>query len=221
VRTARACEKIAAAALSRDPDNEAALWLYTFRDFLKRVGKKGPPIPTPSIELRIAKIERIVALFGENQVHIPSLETIVIDHPEVLDAMISAFEHAPAGRGRRAFIQALGGTLVDHQRVLDLFVRELEAGRDIDDIAMAMHYGLRAKAVPALGVVMALASRLVDELEEGQDDWRHVWPLQTTVSLARRARGKERASAQAFLRRLRNDAAIPAWKREKLVCALS
>lgn len=223
-RAAGACDKLAEAALARDPDNEAALWLYAQKDFLDRVGRKRAPIVPPPIAKRIAKIERILELYIEDHVHpldIPSLETIVIDHPLVLDAMIACFERAPEGRGRHAFIEALGGTLIDHDRVVKVFVRELELGRDVDDIAMAMHYGLRSKAAPALEAFIAVSKRLVAELTAAESDWRHTWALRTTRTLTKHARGARRAGAQAFLTHLRTDSAMPAWKREKLSVALS
>jgi hypothetical protein len=212
-RVALACDKIAAAALARDPDNESALWLYEQPDFLARVGRKRPPITPPNAEQRIAKIERILALYVEDVVHpldIPSLETIALDDVLVLDAMLDAFARAPKGRARHAFIEALGATLIEHERVAHVLAAALEEEGDIDNVCMAFHYGLKRRGVCAVEAVRACALRIIDDLREGDGDWRHMWPVRAAVTLDR--------SFTAELRRAAT--AMPAWKQAKIATAL-
>ena len=226
-RATLACEKLAAEALGRDPENESALYLYAQEDFIARVNasRRGMPkltgapvVSSPGAQL--AKIEEILAAHEAGVVHplsVASLETIPLASPELVLALVCGLTAKP--RAKPWIIAALGRALVDHERVVAALVTELESGdvRTIDEVSMALHYGLKKNGLGALEPLMRAAARLVDELTPGDSDYRHQWALRAVLTLRAHARGAARAKVNAFVEDLiAASERMPAWKRDRL-----
>jgi len=225
-RATQACERLAAAALERDPDCESALYLYAQDDFIARVNSSrpatsklaGPPVSSP-LHAQVAKVETILAMHEEGVVHplrVPSLETIPVASREIVDALVRGLAKAP--HAKHWIIGALGRTRVEHERVVAALVHELETdARTVDDVSMALHYGLKERGVSALEPLMKAATRLVAELTPDEADYRHQWALRTIVTLRKHARGQARARATAYLLDLlAASEQMPPWKRARL-----
>jgi hypothetical protein len=225
-----ACERLARCALARDPANQAALLLYAQEDFLERVnrarprGEKltGPPVPRASVAERVAQVEAILRTYvdGMHPLEVASLDPIAVDASEVVDALIRGID-CIEWRGGLACIEALGRATVELPRVVTVLCDLIENAPEqvVDHVATAIHYGLKGKAVAALGPLMLRAGRILDELREDQPgDYRHQWPLRTVLTLAPLARGEERRSAHAFIGGLLATLdTLPGWKRERLL----
>jgi len=225
-RAAKACERLAAEALKRDPENESALYLYAQNDFVARVNQSRPrgarltgaPV-TSTLRAQIAKVEKILAMHEADVVHpldVQSLETIPVASPEVVDALVGGLTKTP--RAKHWIIDALGRAQVEHACVVEALVHELETdARTIDDVSMALHYGLKKHGVAALEPLMRAATRLVAELTPDEADYRHQWALRAIVTLRHHALREARARATAYLGDLLAASEhMPAWKRERL-----
>jgi len=226
---AAACEKLAAATLARDPDNESALYLYAQADFLASVnrsrprGKKitGPPVPKPTGAQAVAKIERILRRFvkGDHPLDIESMDPIAVDSAEVVEALIAGLGCAEY-RGGLKCVHALGRAKVELPRVIEAFTATLSAGdqRFVDEVAMAVHYGLKERGVELLAPLIAASERLIASLrKDNASDYRHRWALTAVLTLARFCRGAAKTLAEEYLRRLLVEVeTMPAWKQERL-----
>lgn len=224
---ADACERLAAAALALDPEEEASLWLYAQDDFLAAVNRGrekaarvfGPPVARKTPAQAVAKIERVLARYeaGDHPLDIPSLDTIPVDSPEVVSALIAGLECAE-WRGRVRCVNALGRATVDVERAVEALCRVIDQPHLTDPVAMAVHYDLKGRAVAALETLIATSERLIAGLRESDSsDYRHQWPLRAVMSLAPECGGAERERAAEFLRRLLAQLpSFPAWKRERL-----
>ncbi len=218
-RAVAACVKLAAEALKRDPENESALYLYAQDDFRARAKVRGAPVSS-SLEAQVAKVKKILAMHQEDVVHpldVPSLDTIPVAHPAIVDALLEGLEKTP--RARHRIIDALGRATVEIERVVAAFITEIETGdaQRIDDVAMALHYGLRKRGVAALEPLIRAGTKLVAELTPSESDYRHQWALRAALTLRKYARGETRARADAAIRELVvASEAMPRWKRERL-----
>lgn len=214
-----ACVKLAAEALRRDPENESALWLYAQDDFRARAKVRRAPVSL-SLEAQVAKVQKILALHQEDVVHpldVPSLDTIPVTHPAIVDALLEGLTKTP--RARHRIIDALGRATVEVDRVVAAFVAELETGdaRRIDDVAMALHYGLGKRGVAALEPLMLAGTKLVADLTPETSDYRHQWALRAVLTLRKHARGEARRRADATIDELLAAIeAMPQWKRDRL-----
>ena len=226
---AAACEKIARAALAIDPSNEAALWLYAQEDFLWSVNRwrkkgerlTGAPVPKLSTQKAVAKIERILEMFvrGTHPLSIPSLDTIAVDSPEIVDALIAGID-CKEWRGGLRCIEALGRAEVELPRVLDVFMDVLAKGdsRFVDQVAMAANYGLKAKGGPLMLPLLRSAESILRDLRrDDSGDYRHQWPLRAAMRMAPHADKEARAQMRSWLERLVHDfPAMEPWKQERL-----
>jgi hypothetical protein len=225
VRAAKACERLAAVTLARDPQNESALWLYAQADFRARTKTKGPPVAKPTTGDVLAKIERVISMHegGMHPLDVPSLETIAEFDAAVVRALIGALDRLADGAGRSDVIEALGRAAasgVERARVIDVFAAMIAHGDEstVDHVAMAAHYEMKGKAPELLGAFVARATLLVSQLSaRDSGDYRHQWALRAVLSVLPHARGEQRAAGVAFVTKLLADAEnMPAWKRERL-----
>lgn len=221
---ARACERLAAAALARDPDDEGALWLYAQPDFRARTRTKGPPVPRPSLAQALAKVERIVSMHESGAHHpleVPSLDTIAVDHPAVVRALANALERLPPHTaGRAGVIEAIArGAEADRERALGVLRALLAGGAwDAEHASMVIHYEMKGRAPELLDALVACTERLLAKLDRRDEcDYRHQWPLRAVLSVLPHAEGAARAAGIAFVERLLAErASMPEWRRERL-----
>ncbi len=217
---ARACEKIAAATLARDPENEPALYLFAQDDFLAAIKRKRAPTAPRPIEADVAKIALVVRLFEEDRVHplqIPSLDPIKVESSEIVRALIHHLETTTAWRARCRLIAALGRARVDLDDVTAALEREITRGDRLDDVAMAAHYGLKNRGTALLAPFVDVCERMIAAMTEAEQSYGHLWPLRAVITLTKFAAGPEHARGAAFLAKLRAELpSMPAWKRERI-----
>jgi hypothetical protein len=224
-----ACERLAAAALARDPACDAALELYAQDDFLASVNRtratgaklSGPPVSAPSVAAHPARIAHVVAELraGAHPLDVPSLDSVAVDAPEIVDALLAAIDCAEYRVGLAA-IAALGRVTVDAERVVTRFVAILDADDDrfVDHVCMALHYGLGQAGIGALPALVRSVRRVLSGLKEEDHSYRHRWPLMAILSLAPHARGRLRREVASFIAELSAELAqMPAWKQEQLI----
>jgi hypothetical protein len=198
-----AIHRIALHLLSIDSNNKDALWIYTNENFVSQLaGAKDIPVRNSEVAFRdaVLDIERLCRAF-EREEHpldlICELDTIAINHLEVVRALVSALQCAQE-QGVRHFCLALGRATTGKELAAEALCARLSDQREEVSEAAAQALGkLGHDAAPKLPLLLDQIEKLTDLKSESHREW-----TEALMAISLGADSAVRVRAKNFLEEL-------------------